>query len=153
MFFDKLFKSLSNSQEKKPEKPEPITPEVSTPSVQFVHTSGNREKSTAKDNDVIVLWWINKKKKGYNKTSNKFPKWFFNQYGIDFNRVMAQYMKRGLLSDNNDIIRVTPDGVKELQKLDYVIYVHEHPQYCFEIRDFKNSPNLHKVSNSDIAWL
>ena len=152
MFFDKLFKSLSNNQEKTPEKTDPVTSEVSAPSVQYVHTSGNREKSTAKDNNVIVLWWIKKKKKGYDKTSNKFPKWFSNQYGIDFNRVMAQYLKKGLLSEDNDIVRVTPAGEEELQKLDYVIYVHEHPQYCFELRDFKNSPNLHKVPNSDIAW-
>ena len=152
MFFDKLFKNPKNYTEKKPEKTENTTSTVSSPSVQYVHTSGNREKSTAKDNDVIVLWWISKKKKGYDKTSNKFPKWFLNQYGIDFNLVMDQYIQRGFLSDEDNMVKVTSAGEKELQKLDYVIYVHEHPQYCLSIRDFRKVPNLHKVQNADITW-
>ena len=152
MIFDKLFKNPKNYTEKKPEKTDNVSSAVSAPSVQYVHTSGNREKSTAKDNNVIVLWWINKKKKGYNKTSNKFPKWFSNQYGIDFNQVMDQYLQKEFLSDEGNIVKVTPAGEKELQKLDYVIYIHEHPQYCLSIRDFKKAPNLHKVPNADIVW-
>ena len=152
MVFDKFFKILNSNQEKKPKKTDSTTSEASTPSVQYVHTSGNREKATAKDDNAIVLWWLSKKKKGYDKTSNKFPKWFSNQYGIDFNRVMAQYLKKGLLSNEDNIVRLTQTGEEELQKLDYVIYIHEHPQYCLSISDFKNSPNLHKVQNADIAW-
>lgn len=152
MIFDKLFKNPKNHSEKKPEKTKNTTSPVSAPSVQYVHTSGNRGRSTAKANDVIVLWWISKKKKGYDKTSNKFPKWFSNQYGIDFNQVMDQYLQKEFLSDEGNIVKVTPAGEKELQKLDYVIYIHEHPQYCLSIRDFKKAPNLHKVPNADIVW-
>ena len=42
-----------------------------------------------------------KKKKGYDRTTNKFPKWFEKNYGIDFNRVMDSYISEGFLSDKD----------------------------------------------------
>lgn len=157
MLFEKLFNSLKNNQIKETEKTDEVKKEVSTsstsaPSVQYVHSSRNREKIVDNDNNALVLWWISKKKKGYDKTSNKFPKWFSTQYGINFNKVMTNYTRKGLLSDNDNIVKITPEGLEQLKELDYVIYVYEHPQYCLEISDFKNVPNLHKVPNSDIVW-
>lgn len=157
MLFEKLFNSLKGNQINETEKTDSVKKEASTssisaPSVQYVHSSRNREKIIDNDNNALVLWWISKKKKGYDKTSNKFPKWFSTQYGIDFNKVMTNYIRKGLLSDNENIVKITPKGLEHLQELDYVIYVYEHPQYCLGIDDFKNAPNLHKVPNSDIVW-
>ncbi|MBE6029200.1 MAG: hypothetical protein E7226_03500 [Clostridiales bacterium] len=124
----------------------------SAPSMQYVQTARNRETAQSAENDVLVLWWLAKKKKGYDKTSNKFPKWFANSYGIDFNRVMSSYIRQGCLSDEDNIVKITDTGKDELKKLDYVVYLHEHAQYALTISDFKNAPNLHKVQNADIAW-
>lgn len=144
MIFDKLFKKKSIDTTLKQ------TP--STPTVSYVHTASNRNKVVVKDNDVIVLWWIANKKKGYDKTTNKYPKWFEDQYGITFNTVMEGYIKNGCLSENANIVKISQAGEEKLREFDYVIFVHKHPQYCLELADFKNSPNLHMVQNSDIAW-
>lgn len=125
---------------------------LSSPSVKYVHTAQNRKPTQIADNDVLVLWWLAKKKKGYDKTTNKFPKWFVNSYGIDFNKTMSAYIKQGCLSDEDNIVKVTDIGREELKKFDYVVYVHEHAQYALTLNDFKNAPNLHKVQNADIAW-
>lgn len=152
MLFDKLFKRSKDNQENKAEKAGPVNTPLSSPTVHYVHTDNNREKKLNNDNNVIVLWWISKKRKGYDKTSNKFPKWFWNQYEIDFNQVMSVYLKKGMLQEEAGIMRLTQTGENELKEYDYVIYVHENPQYCLDINDFKHSPNLHKVQNSDIVW-
>ena len=125
---------------------------ASAPSVPYVQTAQNRGFQFSSDFDVLVLWWIAKKKKGYDKTSNKFPKWFANSYGINFNNVMNSFIKQGCLSDEENITKITDAGKDRLKEFDYAVYVHEHAQYALTLDDFRNSPNLHKVQLADIAW-
>ena len=149
MLFDKIFKREKLTHKSKTDSG---NLSVTTPSVQYVHTAGNRKMKQDDVNNVIVLWWISKKKKGYDKTTNKFPKWFMNQYGIDFNQVMCGYLQEGLLEDDNKIVKITQAGKDKLKEYDYIIYIHENPQYCLSISDFENSSNLHRVQNADITW-
>lgn len=135
MIFDKFLKKHKKTEQK-----------------SSTHTSGNREKTVANENDVIVLWWIAKKKKGYDKTTNGFPKWFLDRYGIDFNKVMSRFISKGFLSNDGNIVKITTTGEEKLKELDYVIYIHEHPQYRLTISDFKNANNIHNVRNEDITW-
>ncbi len=65
---------------------------------------------------------------------------------------MNNDLKQGFLQDENGIVKLTDAGVNKMKELDYVIYIHEHPQYCLTIQDFKRAPNLHKVQNADIVW-
>lgn len=142
MIFDKLFK-----------KTEPDTSKGKTASqVNSAVPTRSPLISKGSDSDALVLWWISKKKKGYDRTSNKFPKWFAKDYGIDFNRCVKRYCDQGCLSDDNGIVKITETGLEKLKAYDYVIYVHEHPRYELSLKDFKKAPNLHKVQTSDIAW-
>lgn len=150
MLFDKLFKK-NVAKTKEPAKTEK-TDSSSGPAFPYVQTAQNRQKDANKDNDALVLWWISKKKKGYDKSSNKYPKWFMNSYGIDFDKKMSSFINQGYLSDTENIVRVTDAGDEYLKEYDYIVYIHEHAQYALTINDFKNAKNLHKVHNSDIAW-
>lgn len=47
------------------------------------------------DFDPVVLLWIKGKKKGYDRLSNKYPKWFASRYQIDFNAVLNKYISDG----------------------------------------------------------
>ena len=152
MLFNKLFKKKTVDNTSSQMQVSTTSSEPSAPTVSYVHTANNRDKVINKDNDVIVLWWIAGKKKGYDKATNKFPKWFEKQYGIAFNTVMEGYIKNGCLSEEGNIVRISQTGEEKLREFDYVIYIHEHPQYCLALSDFKNSSNLHKVQNSDITW-
>ena len=155
MLFDKLFKRKSKADNKADDS---VLNSVSAgntnsaPAVAYVHTAANREKVSVSENDVLVLWWISKKKKGYERAKNSFPKWFDSQYGIDFNRVLANGVDQGMLSDTDGIIKITDSGESRMRELDYVIYIHEHPRYCLSISDFKNAKNLHQVQNADLVW-
>lgn len=142
MFFDKLFKKSEPTASKE----KTTVPKNNATSTRSLISGKNS------DYDALVLWWISKKKKGYDRTSNKYPKWFANNYGIDFNRCVKKYCDQGCLSDENGVVKITETGMEKLKEYDYVIYVHEHPQYELSIRDFKKAPNLHKVQTSDIAW-
>lgn len=142
MIFDKLFhKNIDSSKVS-----------TSAPEVAYVHTSQNRQKTIVKEFDVIVLYWISKKKQGYEKNKKNYPKWFMNTYGIDFEKIMEQYLKQGFLSEENGIVKITDTGQEILKEFGYVIYIHEHPQYCLNIDDFKNSKSIHKAPLNDIAW-
>ena len=170
MIFDKFIKSVKDNIDSLSNKPDnngvkqqvpssipiPVTPSnnagLSASAFNYVHTAQNRDISVAKENDVIVLWWISKKKKGYDRTTNKYPKWFAQQYNINFNQVMDNYILQGCLSEDDNNVKITALGEDILKEFDYVIYIHEHPQYCLKITDFKNSPNLHKVQLADLAW-
>lgn len=124
----------------------------SAPEIHYVHTNQNSVRVIDNDYNVLVLWWIMKKKKGYDRTTNKFPQWFEKNYGIDFNRVMDSYISEGFLSDNEKVVAITSDGKEKLKEYDYVVYVYEHAQYALTLDDFRKASNLHKVQNSDIAW-
>ena len=93
-----------------------------------------------------------KKKKGYDLSTSKYPKWFANTYGIDFNVVANEYIVKGDLNVQGNIVSVSQVGMETLKRYDYVIYVYEHPQYEISLDDFRNTSNLGKVQNSDIAW-
>ena len=149
MIFDRLFKKKDTANSLN-SNASAVIPQ--TPAIEYVHTSQNREMVKNSDNDILVLWWIAGKKKGYEIASNKFPKWFMTQYGIDFNKLMNSFISRNHLQSEKGIVSITQIGKEELKKFDYVVYVHEHPKYCLNLNEFKNSPNLHKVQNSDIAW-
>lgn len=142
MIFDKLFHKNSDSSKVS----------ISVPEVAYVHTAQNRQKTIGKEFNVIVLYWISKKKQGYDKSKNNYPKWFMNKYGIDFDKVMKQFTKQGYLSEENSIVKITNAGQELLKEFGYVIYIHEHPQYCLTLDDFKNSKRLHKGPTNDIAW-
>ena len=155
MLLDKLFKGKSktdNIADISPQNPVSAGNLYSSPSVAYVHTSANREKVFSPENDILVLWWVSKKKKGYERDKNSFPKWFDSQYGIDFNRVLTSSIDQGLLSDTDGIVKITGAGESKIRELDFVIYIHEHPQYCLSIADFKNAKDLHQVQNDDIVW-
>jgi hypothetical protein len=142
MIFDRFLK-----------KSEPLkTKEKTTMPINNTTSTCSLPDDKESDFDVLVLWWISKKKKGYDRSSNKFPKWFAKNYGIDFNRCINKYCDHNCLSDEDGIIKITEAGMNMLRENDYVVYIHEHPQYGFTLKDFKTAPNLHKVQNSDIAW-
>ena len=126
--------------------------DVSTPQINYVHTKQNSETIFDSDNNVLVLWWISKKKNGYDRTSNSYPKWFDSKYGIVFNQVMEAYIQEGSLSNNGSVVVLTEIGSRKLKEYDYVVYLHEHAQYALSLDDFRKAENLHKVQNSDIAW-
>ena len=152
MLFDKLFKkkdnvNITNTNAVPVEKKEP-----STPQFNYVQNKNNRNKSFEVEYDVLVLWWISKKKKGYDRSTNSFPKWFEQNYNIDFNQVMLLYINQGYLSCDENIVKITEQGVFLLKELDYVIYVYEHAQYALTLDDFKSSINLRKDNLSDIVW-
>lgn len=149
MLFGKLFGKKRNAEAQEQEK---TTTSVSAPEIAYVHTANNRERTQASEYDVLVINWIGNKKKGYDSSKKSYPKWFMNTYGIDFDSVMSDFIGQGLLSEENNIITVTPEGYTKLQQFDYVIYVYSHPQYCLTLDDFKNAQNLHKVQLNDIAW-
>ena len=153
--FDSLFgkknqkDSVNNATaNKQPTK----TMSTSTPEIHFIHTNQNSDMVIDPDNNVLVLWWISKKKKGYDKTSNKYPKWFEQKYGIDFNRTMESYIAEGCLSSDGDMVVITESGSDKLKEYDYVVYIYEHAQYALTLDDFRKAANLHKVQNSDIVW-
>ncbi len=100
---------------------------------------------------VLVIYWISKKKNGYEKRSNSFPKWFLESYFIDFNNTLNHYLSKNFLLETNDIITVTELGKQEMKDKDYIILLKEH-SYGLSAEDFINSPNLHKVKNNDIVW-
>lgn len=129
-----------------------VTKTPSAPEIHYIHTNRNSERVIDKDFNILVLWWIMKKKKGYDRTTNKFPQWFEKNYGIDFNRIMDAYISEGLLSVKDNVVTITNDGEEKLKEFDYVVYVYEHAQYVLTLDDFRRAPNLHKIQNSDIAW-
>lgn len=147
-----IFDLLFGKKEQKTNSNYVIPKVPSAPEIHYVHTNQNNEQVIDCDYNVLVLWWIMKKKKGYDRTSNKFPKWFEKNYGIDFNRIMDSYISKGLLSVKENIVSISNDGEKELKEYDYVVYLYEHAQYALTLDDFRKAPNLHKVQNSDIAW-
>ena len=126
--------------------------DVSTPQIHYVHTNQNNETIIDSDNNVFVLWWISKKKNGYDRTSNSYPKWFDSKYGIVFNRVMEAYIQEGRLSNNGNVVVLTEIGSRKLKEYDYVVYLREHAQYALSLDDFRKAENLYKVRNSDTAF-
>ena len=129
----------------------PTQPKIASPA-KDAKPSSKHKRTASKPNNVLVLWWISKKKKGYDKTTNKFPKWFMENYKVDFNRVIEDYLDQGLLEEAGNVVKITEEGQKRLKELDYVVYMHENPQYELNIKDFKSAPNLHKVPLNDITW-
>ena len=94
MLFDKIFKAVLPDNAKNPEKLNPKEDvSVSTPKGSYVQTKSNIQPMSDKDYDYLVLYWISKKKNGYDLSSNKFPKWFANIYGIDFNQVARRFIE------------------------------------------------------------
>ena len=177
MIFDKLFKknkksvqaektkqirgniSLHNQERKIAPSPAVEVPNAkklqnafSAPEVSYVHTAQNRDSTYDVENNVIVLYWIAKKKKGFDLGKNNYPKWFMKTYGIDFEHVMLQYVQQGLLIVDNGFVKITSDGQAKIQEFDYVVYVHEHPKYCIALDDFRKAQNLHNVPLNDIVW-
>lgn len=155
-FFKKYEKKEPNSEELRQElkivEENETEKSLSTPVVNYVHTASNREPVKDKRNDIIVLYWISEKKNGYDLKSNKYPKWFKDQYNIEFNDVVNDYIKKGFLSSDGALVTVTLDGEEQIKKNSYVIYVYENPQYCLTLDDFANADSLGKVKNEDIAW-
>lgn len=63
-----------------------------------------------KGNEVLILWWVNKKKNGFDINEFKFPQWFWYQYGIDFKFHFNKLLENGYLINNNNFIFVTEKG-------------------------------------------
>lgn len=154
MLFDKLFRreKISQVNNKDIGIAEPKIPETVIEKDKQEKKPSSKRKGSRNPYNVLVLWWISKKKKGYDKTTNKSPKWFMNEYKIDFNSVMEDYLQKGLLEEDNNIVKITAKGEDKLKEVDYVVYIHNHSRYDLSINDFKKSPNLHKVKNEDITW-
>ncbi len=149
-FFSDLKKLFSSQQETT------ISKSKSTISVEFNNSQAERQevKPIPYENNIhscLVLHWISKKKKGYERATNKFPKWFLNDYYIDFNTTLEECLIRGLLSEDNGIVKITTLGEQELKDKDFIVYIKEH-DYNLSVEDFTSHPHLHKVSNNDIAW-
>lgn len=106
-FFDSLFK-------KKVEKENishSVSTEASAPEIHYVHTKRDSVGINDLEYKILVLWWIQKKKKGYDKTSNKYPKWFEQNYGIDFNCTMDAYINDGMLSVEENLVTISETGI------------------------------------------
>lgn len=89
------------------------------------------------DYNCLVLHWIMKKKKGYDLSTNKYPKWFANTYGIDFNAVANNYIANGDLNAEGNIVSVSQVSKETLKRYAYVIYVYEHQQYEISLESFE----------------
>ena len=101
----------------------------------------------------LVLWWISGKKTGYDPSTNKFPRWFQNQYELDFNKILADYTKRDLfITHENGTITLSKKGDTFLSENQHVIIIHKHPEYRLTTDDFTNNPQWHNVPNNDIIW-
>ncbi len=161
MLFDKLKKVVSQGKTIITEnKPQDLINKALGVEAEAKHTVASKGKVTTPtgrvitvfpENDALVLWWISKKKQGYDLSTNKYPKWFENDYLIDFNTVARAYLSEGCLAKNGTVVTLTPEGRVALEKYDYIVYLHEHP-YNIEAGEFTKAQNLHKVKNSDIAW-
>ena len=127
MIFDKLFKK-KDEYTGQPINANQSFSTIQAPSFVPINTSQNCNIVTEKENNVIVLWWIASKKKGYDRTTNKYPKWFMTRYGIDFNSIMDEYIRSGWLMDENNIVKVSALGEEKLKEYSYVIFIHENPQ-------------------------
>lgn len=153
MLFDKIFKAVLSDNAKKTGE---INPKenvgMSTPKGSYVQTKSNIQPMSDKDYDYLVLHWISKKKNGYDLSSNKYPKWFANTYGIDFNQVARRFIEEGELTAEGNTVIVSSLGKDSLKKYSYVIYVYEHPKFEIKLDDYRKHPNLGNVQNSDIAW-
>lgn len=152
MFWEKIFGTSSSKKNVQNNNMNQADNKSSAPTMQYVQTLANRQPINDPDNMYIVLSWISKKKKGYDITTNKFPKWFMEKYGIDFNNVAEMFLQQGLLSKTENIVKITDLGNEQLKKYSYVIYVHEHPQYWLSLDDFRNVIELGSRQNTDIAW-
>ena len=134
----------------------------SSKSKQEITVSFGQNKSVKKQNVIpvstnspfipLVLWWISKKKKGFDPTASKAPQWFAKDYGIDFDAVLNLYLQRGFLYDDNGVIKVTPSGTDYLKENEYIVYIREHSQYQLEPADFTSVLSEKKMPFNDIAW-
>ena len=158
MIFDRIKKFMFGDKTENTEIPHCDAPESDSkgtadlPTFQYVHTAANRNKSCSTENDVLVLWWISNKKKGYDTTTKKYPKWFANTYQIDFDKSTQEFIAQGCLALTDGVVQITSEGLTKIKEYGYVVYVHEHPQYQLSINDFKKADNLHTIKNQDIAW-
>lgn len=100
----------------------------------------------------VVLWWINQKKGGYDISTNKFPKWFLEKYGINFTEEVNYYINKGCLINKDNKIFLTDVGVNELAYYNCIVIMHKHPEYMLSFDDFKNNSNWHLISDNDIIW-
>ena len=141
MLFDKLFKKKTEPQisvnikvntSKKEQMPKSITPKL--------------------EYKVLVLYWISKKKKGYDITSKKYPKWFLNDYGLDFDAITQEYLVSNDLEMIDNSVLVTDKGKETLKENSHILYIFDHPGYELKIKDFTSNKNFGKVKNEDIAW-
>ena len=153
MLFKKLSNMLKNNNTNaQAQNSTPSNPNNSKQKSERVANEDTPSSDYKKENEIIVLWWISKKKSGYEVSSNKYPKWFKNTYGIDFNIVVNRYVSNMCLSNENDIVKITEKGQDLLKEYSYVIFIYEHSDYELTFEDFTEAPNFHKVKDSDIAW-
>lgn len=154
MFFEKILKKVTEvtKTENGGSNNNRVEAGGAIPKASYVHTKNNIPSVIDEDYNCLVLYWVKKKKKGYDLSTNKYPKWFANTYGIDFNKVANGYIASGELNAEGDIVSISPEGLETLKMYAHVIYVYEHPQYELSLDDYRNATNLGKVQNSDIAW-
>lgn len=104
------------------------------------------------EGEIVLLDWINKKKKGYSISSKKYPSYFMSLYNINFENKVFQYIQDDILILNNDIITLSDKGISILMSNYYYIWLKEHPHLNITIKDIVENPGFRKVKFNDIAW-
>lgn len=102
---------------------------------------------------TLILWWISQKKDGYNIVEHKFPKWFFNDYKINFDLETKNFLDKGFLqyNDSNSII-LTEKGKQELAYYNCIVIMKTHPEYDMKLSDFSLHKQWHIIKDNDIVW-
>lgn len=110
-------------------------------------------KKQTNDFSPLVLWWIKQKKDGYDMSSNRFPKWFYETYNIDFVFEVKNYLNNECLCHNKENrIILTEKGKHELDYYSCIVTIHKHPEYQLSVKDFTNNIKWHIVGDNDIIW-
>ncbi|WP_203268945.1 hypothetical protein [Streptococcus uberis] len=86
---------------------------------------------------LVLVWWGNKKKG--NLDNIKIPKYFFQQYSLNFTKVTNKFIKDGLLITVEDNLKLTDKGKMIYNKYKTLWEIHSfniRSQYTLLDRDF-----------------